>query len=67
MLRIFAAALVISLAYVSAASARGGGAEPMPGTNFTDLPSYHPKRIESHKIKHARKHARSHQGIARNK
>jgi hypothetical protein len=67
MLRIFAVALVASLTYISAASARGGGGEPMPGTNFTDMPSYHPKPLESHKIMHARKHARWHQGIARDK
>ncbi len=67
MLKIFAALLLATSIYAGAASARGGGAEPMPGTNFTDLPSYHPKPLASHKIKHARKHARWHQGIAGDK
>jgi hypothetical protein len=42
-----AAALLAGLCYAGAASAHGtgGGAEPMPLTNFTDMPSYSPQRI----------------------
>jgi hypothetical protein len=40
------AIVLASAAYAGAASAGGGGgeggAEPMPTTNFTDMPSYHP-------------------------
>jgi hypothetical protein len=45
MLKIGAAVLVAALLYVSAASAHGGGAEPMPMTNFTDMPNYSPERL----------------------
>ena len=42
MMKIFAIVLFSTSVYAGAASARGGGAETMPGTNFTDLPPYHP-------------------------
>jgi hypothetical protein len=41
MMKILAVALFAVFAFASAASA-GGGAEPMPGTNYTDMPPYHP-------------------------
>jgi hypothetical protein len=43
MLKIFAAVLLTASVHAGAASAHGGGpAETMPGTSFTDLPSYRP-------------------------
>jgi hypothetical protein len=46
MLKICAAVFFATLCYVGAASAHGGGAaEPMPMTNFTDMPNYSPQRI----------------------
>jgi hypothetical protein len=44
LVKIFAIVLLATSVYAGAAGARGGGggAEPMPGTNFTDLPPYHP-------------------------
>ncbi len=65
MLKIFAVAMLATSMFAGTASARGGGAEPMPGTNFTDLPSYHPRPVEPHRIRHAHKHVRWHQGTAR--
>jgi len=56
MLKICAAALLATSLYAGAASAGGGGAEPMPGTNYTDMPSYHPCCRPAGRIKHARKH-----------
>jgi hypothetical protein len=41
MMKIFAVTLFAVFASASAASA-GGGAEPVPLTNYTDLPPYHP-------------------------
>ena len=41
MMKIFAVCLFAMFACAGAARA-GGGAEPMPGTNYTDLPPYHP-------------------------
>ena len=67
MVKIFAAALLAISMSAGAAIAHGGGAEPMPGMSFTDLPSYHPQPLESHKIKRARNHARWHQGTARDR
>jgi hypothetical protein len=44
--RVIGAAIVLATTvYVGAASAAGGAAEPMPMTNFTDMPSYHPKPV----------------------
>jgi hypothetical protein len=46
MLKICAAALLATLCCTGAANAHGGGgAEPMPSTNFTDMPSYSPQRM----------------------
>ena len=43
MMKIFAVSLFAMFACAGAASAGGGGAaEPMPGTNYTDMPPYHP-------------------------
>ncbi len=58
MLKILAAALLATLICVGAADARGAGpAETMPGTNFTDMPSYRAKPAEPlGRIKHTRKH-----------
>ena len=42
---IFAAVLLIGSLYASKAEARGGGAEMMPATSFTDLPPYRPKPL----------------------
>jgi hypothetical protein len=63
MLKIFAAALLATSIFAGPAHAHGGGAETMPGTNFTDLPSYHPKPLAWRKIPH--KPARWHQGTVR--
>ena len=41
MVKIFATILLATSVYATAACAHGGGAEPMPGTNFTDMPPYH--------------------------
>jgi hypothetical protein len=41
LMKIFAIVLLSTSVYAGAASARGG-AETMPGTNYTDLPPYHP-------------------------
>jgi hypothetical protein len=46
MLKMCAAALVATLCYAGAAGAHGGGgAEPLPMTNYTDMPDYTPSRI----------------------
>ena len=43
MLMMFGIVLVAGLLQSGAALAGGGGgAEPMPGTNYTDMPPYHP-------------------------
>jgi hypothetical protein len=67
LLRIFTIVFVATAMYAGAASARGGGpAETMPGTNFTDMPSYHPKPVEClTRVKCAGKHARRHRTSAR--
>ena len=41
MMKIFAVTLFAMFAFANAANA-GGGAEPMPLTNYTDMPPYHP-------------------------
>jgi hypothetical protein len=66
MLKIFTAVLLATVACAGAASARGGGpAETMPGTNFTDMPRYHPKPVECLKrVKCMGKHARWHRSSA---
>jgi hypothetical protein len=47
MLKLCTAALLASLCCAGAASAHsgGGGFEPMPLTNYTDMPPYLPQRI----------------------
>ena len=67
LLKIFTTVFLATVVYAGAASARGGGpAETMPGTNFTDMPSYHPKPVECLKrVKCAGKHARWHRSSAR--
>jgi hypothetical protein len=42
MVKSFAIVLLATFVYAGAARAHGGGAEPMPGTNYTDMPPYHP-------------------------
>ena len=65
MSKILAAVLVTTLIYATAASARGSGAgNMMPGTNFTDMPSYLAKTVEP--IKRIKpKHVRWRQGATR--
>jgi hypothetical protein len=63
MSKIFAAVLLVASIYANAASARGGGAEPMPGTSFTDMPNYPAAPIG--RIKPARQNVRWHRGFAR--
>jgi hypothetical protein len=56
--KIFAIVLVPMKIFIATANAAGGGgAEPMPGTNFTDMPSYQPWPIEPvTRIRHVRTH-----------
>jgi hypothetical protein len=63
MLKICAAALLAALCCTGAASAHGG-AEPMPGTNFTDMPRYTPQRMTPARLPKAQ-HAHWQQGLAR--
>ena len=67
MFRIVAAALLAISFCARAASARGGGAEPMPGVNFTDMPPYlsGPSRSVE-QVKPGRRHVRWRQGSGRN-
>jgi hypothetical protein len=55
--------LAVCLEASVAAAAGGGGSEPVPLTNFTDLPSYRPQPVEPVRggIKHWREHVREHQ------
>jgi hypothetical protein len=64
MLKICAAALLATLCCTGAANARGGGAEPMQSTNFTDMPSYAPRPMTSVRLPRA-KHGHWQQGVAR--
>jgi len=52
-----ASALVLAGAVYAGPASAGGGAEPMPLTNFTDMPSYHPIRCPR-LVKRVGKHAR---------
>ena len=62
MMKIFAIALFATFLSASAASA-GGGAEPVPLTNFTDLPPYHPvPHYRPCCFKYPHKHVRWHWG-----
>lgn len=65
MLKTGVAVVFATLCFVGAASARGGGgAEPMPQTNFTDMPSYSPQRTAPARLLKTR-HERWQQGFAR--
>jgi len=63
MVKSFAIILLATFVSAGAALARGGGAESMPGTNFTDMPPYHPvplcrsKRSCLHPRYHPQNHA----------
>jgi len=61
MLKIFAAAVLATTISAGAANARdGGGAEPMPGISFTDMPSYSAKPIKAKHVRWRRDIARNH-------
>jgi hypothetical protein len=65
MLKTGAAVVFATLCFVGAASAHGGGAaEPMPLTNYTDMPSYSPQRMPPARLLKSR-HVRWQQGFAR--
>jgi hypothetical protein len=69
MFRMVAAVLLTTSLCVDAASARGGGgAEPMPGVNFTDMPPYlsgPPRSVEQ--VKPVRRHVRWRRGSERDR
>lgn len=68
MLKIFVAVVLVTSIYAGPVSARGGGgggAEPMPLTNFTDMPSYQPRPVKRPICKHACKPLRWHQSSYR--
>ena len=64
MSKVCAAVLLAASLYAGAASGAGGGAEPMPGTNYTDMPSYHPCCRPAARIKHMREHVHRYDGSA---
>jgi hypothetical protein len=65
MLKICGAALLATLCCSGAANAHGGGgAEPMPSTNFTDMPNYAPQLLTPVRLPKA-KHGHWQQGFAR--
>ena len=67
MLKMSAAILLATLCYVGAANAHGGGgAAPMPSTNFTDMPSYSPQRMTPVRLPRT-KHGHRQQGVARSR
>jgi len=67
MLKMCASALLATLCCTGAANAHGGGsAEPMPSTNFTDMPSYSPQRVTPARLPRT-KHGQWRQGIARDR
>ena len=48
--------MALAISFCSnAASAHGGAAEPMPGANFSELPSYSPRPIWHCSYRHAKK------------
>jgi hypothetical protein len=69
MFKIVAAALLATSLCFGAASARGGGgAEPVPGVNFTDMPPYlsgPPRSVAQ--VKPMRRHVRWRQGPERDR
>jgi hypothetical protein len=68
MFKVATAVLLTTSLCVNAASARGGGAEPMPGVNFTDMPPYlsgPPRSVEQ--VKPGRRHVRWRQGPGRDR
>jgi hypothetical protein len=66
MLKIFSAVLLVTAAHVAIANAHGG-AESMPGTNYTDMPAFspHPVAPPSLRSKSVRSHTHAHRGTAR--
>jgi hypothetical protein len=68
MFKVATAVLLTTSLCVNAASARGGGAEPMPGINFTDMPPYlsGPSRSVE-QVKRVRRHVRWRQGSERDR
>lgn len=68
MLKVFYAVLLATATYCATAGAHGGGgAESMPGTNYTDMPAYRPHAVapSSPRGKSPRSHARMHQRSVR--
>jgi PBP1b-binding outer membrane lipoprotein LpoB len=68
MLKIFSAVLLVTAIYGGCANAHGGGgAESMPGTNYTDMPAFspHPVAPPSLRSKSVRSHTHAHRGAAR--
>jgi hypothetical protein len=67
MLRTFAATLLTISLFTGAANAHGGGGvEPMPLTNFTDLPRYRPAEAVR-RVTPVHKASRLHQSSAHNR
>ena len=47
LLKIFTTVLLATAIYAGPTTAHGGGgAETIPGTNYTDMPSYHPQPVD---------------------
>ena len=64
MLKIFCVVLLVTATYCTTASAHGGGgAESMPGTNYTDMPAYRPHLVAPPPLrsKSVRSHTHPHQ------
>ena len=66
MSKIFASIVFAAAIYAGPVSANGGGgAEPMPMTNFTDSPDFRPKLAPCVRSRHACNHIRLRQGLYR--